>query len=252
MATRVPVSVENASAVPAATGAPAGQATESVEHAARAARIFLRPIASPFPLGFSALATASLLVAGSELGWLTSSGDRHITALVLIAFAAPLQMVACVFGFLGRDSSAATSFGVQSATWLVVGLTRLQSAPDSVSHALGLMLCAASAWVALCAVGSALGKLVPAAVLALVSLRFLLTGLYQLTAIRGIEHAAGILGLVLVAACAYTILAMEVEALQRRTVLPLLRRGGGRAAMEQSLLAQSERIEHEPGIREQL
>ncbi len=222
------------------------------EQAAQATRIVLRPIASPFPLGFSALATASLLVAGSELGWLVSRSDRPLIAIVLVAFAAPLQLVACLFGFLGRDSSAATSFGVQAATWLVVGIARLQSAPGSVSHALGVLLCAASAWVALCALGSALGKLIPAAVLALVSLRFLLTGLYELTASRGIEHAAGIVGLVLVAASAYAILALEIEALQRRTVLPLLRRGSGEVAMDQSLHEQSRRIQHEPGVREQL
>ena len=161
-------------------------------------------------------------------------------ALALIGFAFPLQLLSCVFGFLGRDSSAATSFGVRAATWLVVGLSRLLSAPGTVSHALGVLLCAASAWVALCALGSALGKLVPAAVLSLVSLRFLLTGIYQLTASRGLEHAAAITGLVLVAACGYAILAMEIEGLQRRTVLPLLRRGSGREAMSASLAQQSE------------
>jgi succinate-acetate transporter protein len=220
--------------------------------AAMATRIILRPIATPFPLGFSALATASLLVACSELGWLVSGADRRLIALALISFAVPLQLLACIFGFLGRDTSAATTFGVQAGSWLVIGIASLQSAPGSVSHALGVLLCAAAAWVALCALGSALGKLVPAAVLALVSLRFLLTGLYELTASRTLEHAAGIVGLVLVAACAYAILAMEIESLQRRTVLPLLRRGLGAVAMDQSLLEQSQRIEHEPGVREQL
>lgn len=111
---------------------------------------------------------------------------------------------------------------------------------------------AASAWVALCALGSAMGKLVPAMVLSLVSLRFLVTGLYQLTASRGLEHTAAIIGLVLVAACAYAILALEIEGLQRRTVLPLLRRGSGREAMSASLAEQSQRLHYEAGVREQL
>jgi uncharacterized protein len=227
----------------------------SASDSARSTRIFLRPIASPFPLGFSGLATASLLVAGSELGWLVSSSDRRVIALVLIGFAFPLQLLSCVFGFLGRDSSAATSFGVQAGTWMVVGVTRLLSAggpAGATSHALGVLLCAAAGWVALCAFGSAMGKLVPAAVLSLVSLRFLMTGLYQLTASSGLEHAAGVIGLVLVAACGYAILAMEVEGLQRRTVLPLLRRGSGREAMSASLADQSRRVHYEPGVREQL
>lgn len=218
---------------------------------AQATRIFLRPIASPFPLGFSALATASLMVAGSELGWFATS-DRKVIVLVLIAFAFPLQLVSSVFGFLGRDSSAATSFGVQAVTWLVVGLSLLLSAPGSTSHAVGVLLCASSAWVALCALGSAMGKLVPAGVLFLTALRFLITGLYELTASRGLEHAAGVIGLVLVACCAYAVLALELEGLQRQTVLPVLRRGSGREAMTASLPDQAERLEREAGVREQL
>ena len=219
--------------------------------AAQATRIFLRPIASPFPLGFSALATASLLVAGSELGWF-STADRTTVALVLIGFAFPLQLLACVFGFLGRDSAAATSFGVQAGTWLLVGLNRLLSAPGSTSHALGVLLCASAAWIALGAAGAAMGKLVPAAILFLVSLRFLITGLYELTASRGLEHAGAVVGLVLSAACGYAVLALEIEGLQRRTVLPLLRRALGQEAMTKDLFDQSQRLAHEPGVREQL
>jgi uncharacterized protein len=37
--------------------------------------------------------------------------------VVLIAFAFPLQMLALIFGFLGRDTVAATGFGVQGGTW---------------------------------------------------------------------------------------------------------------------------------------
>ena len=216
-----------------------------------ATRIFLRPIASPFPLGFSALGTASLLVAGSELGWF-SGGDRTVVALVLVALAFPLQLLSSVFGFLGRDSSAATGFGVQAGVWMVVGLDRLLSAPGSTSSALGVMLCAGAAWAGMCAIGAAMGKLIPAAVLMLVALRFLATGIYQLTSNKGVEHAAGVIGLSLVALCAYAVIALEIESLQRRTVLPVFRRGAGLEAMHGSLVDQDRRLEHEPGVREQL
>ena len=79
---------------------------------AQAVRFYLRPIATPFPLGFGALAAASLLAAGSELGWFAPS-DRPIVAVVLIGFSFPLQILASVFGFLGRDTAAATGFGIQ-------------------------------------------------------------------------------------------------------------------------------------------
>lgn len=214
-------------------------------------RIFLRPIASPFPLGFSGLATASLLVAGSELGWF-SSQDRLVVAIVLIGVTFPVQFLASIFGFLARDSAAATSFGLQGAMWLVVGLDRLLSAPGSTSPALGVLLCCMAGLVALGAAGAALGKLVPAAVLLLAAVRFLLTGLHELTAGAGVEHAAGLIGLVLVALCGYAVLALELEGLKRRTVLPVLRWGPGREAMSASLEEQDRGLAHEPGVREQL
>ena len=216
-----------------------------------AARIFLRPIATPFPLGFLALATASLLVAGLELGWFTNA-DRPIVAVVLIGFSFPLQLIASVFGFLGRDTVAATGFGVQGATWLIVGIDLLLTPPQGTSHALGVLLLAAAAWVLICALGSALGKLAPATVLALTSLRFLLTGLYELTDSSTLGNAAAIVGLTLVAAAAYVALALEVENLQRRTVLPVFRRSHGLDAMRGDLAKQSQRLEHEAGVREQL
>lgn len=216
-----------------------------------ATRIFLRPIASPFPLGFSGLATASLLLAGSELGWF-SAHERLVVGLVLVAFTAPLQLTSSIFGFLGRDTAAATSFGVQGAMWLVVGLDRLLTPAGGTSPALGVLLCAAAAWVALGALGAALGKLVPATVLLLAAVRFLLTGLYELTASHALEHVAGVVGLVLVGICGYALLALEVESLQHRTVLPLLRRGAGREAMTAGLEQQANQLQHEAGVREQL
>ena len=134
----------------------------------------------------------------------------------------------------------------------MVGVDLLLSPPGNTSHALGVLLLAASGWILLCAVGSALGKLAPAVVLLLTALRFLLTALYELTASRGLEHAAALVGLALVAAATYVAFAMEVENLQRRTVLPLLRRGRGAEAMRSDLAAQAERLDREAGVREQL
>jgi uncharacterized protein len=53
------------------------------------ARIMLRPIGNPLPLGFLALAGATLLVSGLQLGWLGASEGRNV-ALILIAFVFPL------------------------------------------------------------------------------------------------------------------------------------------------------------------
>ncbi|MGB0091293.1 MAG: hypothetical protein WBP81_01955 [Solirubrobacteraceae bacterium] len=56
----------------------------------------------------------------------------------------------------------------------------------------------------------------------------------------------------LVAAAAYVALALEVENLQRRTVLPVFPRSHGAEAMRGDLAEQSRRLEREAGVREQL
>lgn len=223
----------------------------SQSDAQRATRIVLRPIATPFPLGFLALGVATLLVAGLELGWFAPSRGAMV-AVGLIGFTFPLQLLATVFGFLGRDTVAATGFAVQSATWLVVGLSHLLSPPGSTDPVLGVFLVAAAGAVVICVIGASTGKVVPAVVLATTALRFAATGVYELTSSTAVEHVAGIIGLVLATEVVYAAVALELENLQRRTVLPLGRRGAGREAMTEDLAHQTRDVEHEAGVREQL
>ncbi len=56
----------------------------------------------------------------------------------------------------------------------------------------------------------------------------------------------------LAAVAVYAALAMEVEDVQRRTVLPVLRRELGRESLEGNLPDQLGRVEREAGVREQL
>ena len=76
-----------------------------------AARIVLRPIGNPLPLGFLALAGGTLMVSGLQLGWLEPALGQDV-ALILIGFVFPLQLLAAVFGFLGRDVVAGTGMGI--------------------------------------------------------------------------------------------------------------------------------------------
>lgn len=217
----------------------------------RATRIMLRPIATPFPLGFVALGFATLLVSGSELGWFDPARSVMV-AVALVGVTFPLQLLAAVFGFLGRDTVAATGFAVQGTTWLMIGLDRLLVGATGSDPVLGVFLLAAAAAVLICVAGASTGKLVPAIVLATTALRFALTGLYEITGSHALEHAGAVVGLALVAMVAYAALALELENLERRTVLPLLRRGHGREAMTADLAHQGRRLEHEAGVREQL
>lgn len=202
-------------------------------------RVFLRPIGNPLPLGFLALAAATLLVSGLQLGWLARSEGKDV-ALILLAFVFPLQLLTSVLGYLARDVVAGTGMGVLAGTWLSVGLVKLTSAPGATSDTLGLFLLLAAAAMLIPATASVAGKLVPAAVLGTTALRFAATGVYELTASTGWKDLAGLIGVVLCALALYAAAAMALEDASRRTILPLGRRG------------RAVGVEQEAGVREQL
>jgi uncharacterized protein len=224
---------------------------ESPEHEAARARVVLRPIASPLPLGFLALSAATTLVSGLQLGWLSVDQGKPV-ALILIAFVVPLQIVASVLGFLARDGAAATGMGILAGTWLSVAVVTLTGRPGATSDALGLLLLVASLAMLVPASAALRGKLVPAAVLCTTSLRFLLTGLFQLTASGSWADAAGFVGLFLAALAVYAAFALELEDSARRTVLPVGRRSAGASAMTEGIENQMANLVREPGVRSQL
>jgi uncharacterized protein len=203
------------------------------------ARVFLRPIANPLPLGFLALAGGSLVVTGLQLGWLAET-EGHDVALILLAFVFPLQLVTSVFGYLARDVAAGTGMGLLAGIWLSTALVMLDAAPGATSDALGLFLLIAAVAMTVPAAAAATGKLVPAAVLTAAALRFATTGIYELTASAGWQDVAGVVGLVPCAIGLYAALALALEDARGDTVLPLGRRHPARGAMA------------EAGVREQL
>lgn len=217
----------------------------------QAARVVLRPIGNPLPLGFLALAGGTLVVSGLQLGWLQpNEGDQ--VALILLAFVFPLQLLASIFGFLARDIIAGTGMGVLAGTWLAIGLIQLTGQPGATSDPLGLFLLLAAVAMLVPAAASAGAKLVPAAVLATTAVRYATTGLYELTASSTWQQVAGIIGLVLCAIAVYAALAMTLEDAKRQTVLPVGRRAVGEKSIGGNLDDQLERIEREAGVREQL
>lgn len=231
------------------TSAPSGDG-----HQLTSARVFLRPIANPFALGFVGLAVATLLVSGLELGWISSS-ERVQTAVLILAFAPAIQLVACVFGFLARDAVAATSMGVQGATWLAVGFSLLLAKPTSYphSHELALLLFVSGTALLVSATIAAQHKLVPAAVVGLTGLRFILTGIYKIGAGGPAwQHAAAWAGVVLCGVALYAVLSLELEDVKHHTVLPTLRRGRGRQVLRSRLDEQVQDVAAEAGVRSQL
>lgn len=217
----------------------------------RAARIVLRPIGNPLPLGFLALAAGTVVLSALQLGWL-SARDGHDVALILIAFVVPLQLLASVFGFLARDVVAGTGMGVLAGTWLCVGLVLYTSAPGATSHPLGVLLLMSALAMLVPAAASASGKLVPMAVLLTTALRFATAGLFELTDSGVWKNVTGTVGLVLAGVAVYAAAAMALEDAERRTVLPVGRRGAGARSVGGNFDEQLQRIEREAGVREQL
>src|SRR5215212_6434760 len=101
----------------------------------RSTRVVLRPLANPLPLGFVALAGGTVVVSGLQLGWLEATDTSNV-GVILIAFVAPLQLVASVLGYLARDVVAGTGMGILAGTWLSVGVVLFRSPPGSTSDAL--------------------------------------------------------------------------------------------------------------------
>lgn len=213
--------------------------------------VTLRPIAGPLALGFFGLAAATFVMSGLQLGWVEPTEGRQV-ALCILAFTVPLQFTASLFGFLARDGVAATGMGLLSGVWAALSLVTLTGKPGSTSDALGLFLLVAGPALWAPASAALASKRVVALVLATAGLRFLITGLYQLTANEAWENTAGVIGLVLAAIAIYAAYAAEFEDVLKRPVLPLGRRGKGELAVKGTYADQIARVANEPGVRQQL
>jgi uncharacterized protein len=214
-------------------------------------RVVLRPVATPLPLGFLALALATVAFSAVQLGWVAPDQGR-IAALTAIAATLPLQLLASVIGFLARDPVAATGMGILAGTWAIVGFTTLTSPPGSTSAGLGVLLVTSGLAMLVPAVAAAPAKVAPAAVMGLAALRFLVTGAHHLSGSAAWKNAAGWVGLLLGAVAFYTALAMELEGTTGRSVLPLGRRGPGLVAVEGRGSLDADELAGEAGVRPQL
>jgi succinate-acetate transporter protein len=214
-------------------------------------RVTLRPIASPMPMGFVGLAVATLLVASLNLSWIPPSEGQTV-ALALIAFVFPLQLSTSIFALLARDGVAGTAMAILAGTWLTTGLVMLTSPPAATSQALGILFLIAAVAMMWPAIGASMGKVGVAAVLFGTVARFATAGVYQLTGDGAWAAVTGWIGVALGVLALYAALALLLEGVAKRTVLPMGRRGRGRAAAEGGLTAQLIDLTHEPGVRQQL
>ena len=216
-----------------------------------AARITVRPIASPLTLGFLALVVGTFTIAGTELSWIAAAQNRY-AGLAVLLFVFPLQALSSIYGFLARDSIAGTGMGLLAGGWLVIGALTFLGHPGQPAGALGLVLLPVAVALLVPAVTGAAAKPLASLVMSGAALRFLLTAAYQLTGTAAWKQAAAAEGLLLAAAAVYAALAFELEDTRLRTMLPTLRRSAARQAMSGTLTEELDQVHHEAGVRKQL
>jgi uncharacterized protein len=224
--------------------------SDSAHPGAASTRVVLRPLATPLPLGFLALAVATIAFASVQLSWIPQSEGRTV-ALGVLVLTVPLQLLAAVMGFLARDPVAATGMGILSGTWGAACLATLTAPPGATSEGLGVILVGSAACLLVPAV-AARSKAVPALVIATSAARFALTGIAEIDGGRTWMQIAGWVGVALAMISGYAALALELEGSESRTVLPLGRTGRSSQALDGQLADQVHWVGTEPGVRQQL
>src|SRR5689334_18269291 len=81
-----------------------------------AVRIFLRPMASPLPLGFFAFAVGTTMFTALELGWVPVD-QAPVLATIIAAFVVPLEIIPAVLAYWARDVGGATAVGIFGMAW---------------------------------------------------------------------------------------------------------------------------------------
>jgi uncharacterized protein len=232
-----------------------GETTSAEQEASNAAgsrvRVVLRPVAGATSLGLFGLAGAALALSGLQLGWVPVQNAAQV-GIVLVAFAFPAQVITGLLSFWARDGATATVMSILGLSWLVIGTVTITSAPGARSEALGLFLVLSAVAVGLTGITAGLTKYVMAIVLMTASVRFLLTGLFQLFGGEGWKTASGLLGLLLALLAVYAAWATELEDATGKTVLPTGRHGKGVVALHGSLVEQVKDVSKEAGVRARL
>ncbi|MFC8594048.1 GPR1/FUN34/YaaH family transporter [Streptomyces atroolivaceus] len=235
---------------------PSPKQTESAEPAGRhfepdlrpMTRINLRPIASPMPVGFFAVAIASVIVGSMQLGFFGDDAHRAVALTILPAFV--LQLVVSILAFGARDVLAASLMACFSGTWLASSLV-LALAPPAGSEVLGVLNLVFAIFALLMAT-VAHRKRAMWIVLCVAVPRFAVGALFNLSGVTVAGYLSGALGLLLGCVAMYAAFALMLEDMRGEEVLPIGRKGPARTAVEGDLAVQLRDIERQAGVRRTL
>lgn len=210
-------------------------------------RVVLRPMGTPLPLGFIGLFFGTAAFSALQLGWVADDQEKIIAAAVL-AFSVPVQLIACVFGIMARDPIAGTGMGILTGTWAMIGVSTLLGAPGTTSPGLGVLLILTALVILIPAAAGAAKKLA-AGVMVLGSVRYILTGIAEISGVSEMMAVAGWAGIALAAVAFYAALGFSLEDAHHRPVIPVFRAGGAPGG---DLHEETSQLEREAGIRSEL
>jgi succinate-acetate transporter protein len=168
-----------------------------------------------------------------------------------MSFVFPLELIATIVAFLARDTLGATTLGLFTTSWLALGWADRSSPPGSTSITLGVYLFGFATAAFLLALMSTRGKPFFSVLLGVSVARMVLSGVYEIGGRHEWYKISGGFGIGLAALAMYGGTALGLEDALHRELLPLFRRGGAEQAFE-GYEAQLERLEAEPGVRQQL
>jgi hypothetical protein len=173
--------------------------------------------------------------------------------VMLATFIALPQLLAAVLGFLTREPLVATLLGLLSVTW-PTDLVVQQYTGEATNGPRGVLFLSLAGVLLLLSLPGLRAKPLFSAVVLVAAARFVAGGLYDLTASVAWERVSGAVAIAVAAGAAYLAVALVLEDIRHRTVLPVGRIGGteSRSAMEGGLAAQADHLPQEAGVRAQL
>lgn len=214
-------------------------------------RIVLRPYASALPLGTFSFAIGNILFSAFLLHWIPVH-ETKLLAVMLLAFVAPLELIACGMAFLSRDTGAATVMGIFSVSWVVQGLQLILFGQGSASPATGILLLLLSVCLTLLAAVTFRGKPLVGILLSLAVIRSVGAATVEFGAGPTSEIFTACAGLALGLSafyCGFALLLEDVDV----SIKPLtMRSGKAKIAMSGSIGEQVAQIANEAGVRQQL
>lgn len=217
----------------------------------RITRIVVRPFGSALPIGFFAFAVGTVLLGAVELKWIYPPETLALVS-ILLAYVAPLELAAGIFALLSRDPGAASAMGIFGAGWIALSLYYLNSGLEAKTVTMGIFMIMDSLAILSTAIVSASGKPLISVILFISGVRFLLVACLQFGAGPTVGIISGALGLLTGVFAVYGGLALLLEDIHQKAVLPTFRRAASQQALEGSLEDQLRRIDSEAGVRQQL